>query len=645
MALQGLLGLIKTSPDKASRDSEGQQSRSRQALGARRIPGQSSLSSLILAGDPREQNLSESDQEGLNNLDPESDRPNFGGMDKPLQGAHFPLQGWVPGFSQRHDRSPAGLPGGHDQGLFHGYDPDERQGQDGGYANLSWWANSLGENPLAGVGEAWNKFKGWVSPSKRRKTNPSEPPELELPAPTKSTRPELQTLKKGNGKNSHKDKLAKALVSARMLKNRQLKAPSIEKDFYAASSKGAKDAKKRTIDKLLTALTEPGPSLPLTVDTLKGLASALMDGGYKAGEGYVVEAKLWHVEEGHPWTDQLDRVFKQCKRALCRGQGPRKKAAEVGWDRRHNPFRLNFNKSEKAVKFGAQLFLFSVIWMLREIELALLSTEDLVMDHLSKRVTMNLRLSKMDAEGKGVRRTLQCLCKSNSCSKECPYLVSKNLVEMVERFNGTNSPLALTKRRVLATKAQLVKTWRDLFGKEVSGHSGRRTGALNYIRSGWSITQVAHLGRWKSGAILAYAEEALEQLPANLNIMGPTLDHKGSQVLIDRPISEEELAEWKAQLRKEMDALKEDVERKDVETEENINYWVNFYKENPGTLPQKVQSLPGKTVHMNLARSAASPPISWRTACGWSFYGSKFVFADPGQEITCQKCLALCAKQ
>ena len=112
---------------------------------------------------------------------------------------------------------------------------------------------------------------------------------------------------------------------------------------------------------------------------------------------------------------------------------------------------------------------------------------------------------------------------------------------------------------------------------------------------------------WKSGAILAYAEEALEQLPANLNIMGPTLDHKGSQVLIDRPISEEELAEWKAQLRKEMDALKEDVERKDVETEENINYWVNFYKENPGTLPQKVQSLPGKTVHMQFGQVGSIP--------------------------------------
>lgn len=136
---------------------------------------------------------------------------------------------------------------------------------------------------------AWNRFKGWVSPSKKRKASPPAPGRLELPA-----------LKKKDTKATHKDKLAKALVSARMLRNRHLKAPSIEKDFCAASSKGAKDAKKRTIVKLLTALVEPGPCMPLNVDTLKGLASALMDGGYKAGEGYIVEAKLWHVEEGHP---------------------------------------------------------------------------------------------------------------------------------------------------------------------------------------------------------------------------------------------------------------------------------------------------------------------------------------------------------
>ena len=158
------------------------------------------------------------------------------------------------------------------------------KGQDGGYANLFLVGKfTRGKPHWQGSGEAWNKFKGWVSPSKRRKTNPSEPPELELPAPTKSTRPELPTLKKGNGKNSHKDKLAKALVSARMLKNRQLKAPSIEKDFCAASSKGAKDAKKRTIDKLLTALN-------------RAWTQSAADRGHPQGLGVCVDG--WRVQGG-----------------------------------------------------------------------------------------------------------------------------------------------------------------------------------------------------------------------------------------------------------------------------------------------------------------------------------------------------------
>ena len=33
---------------------------------------------------------------------------------------------------------------------------------------------------------------------------------------------------------------------------------------------------------------------------------ALLD-GYKAGEGCLIEAKLWHVEEGHPWSDLFFR--------------------------------------------------------------------------------------------------------------------------------------------------------------------------------------------------------------------------------------------------------------------------------------------------------------------------------------------------
>lgn len=110
---------------------------------------------------------------------------------------------------------------------------------------------------------------------------------------------------------------------------------------------------------MLEALAGQGESIPLTSELLKGLASALQEGGYAAGEGYLIEAKLWHIEEGNVWTDQLDRTFRQCKRALTRGQGLRKKAKEVQKDLRDNPAKLNFSKVNKSVKFGAELFLFA----------------------------------------------------------------------------------------------------------------------------------------------------------------------------------------------------------------------------------------------------------------------------------------------
>lgn len=428
------------------------------------------------------------------------------------------------------------------------------------------------------------------------------------------------------------------------LKDRNFKDPSIEKDFCAASSWGAKNAKKKTIGKILESLTAPGPPLPLTADTLKGLASSLGDGGYKAGESYVVEAKLWHIEEGHCWSDLLDRTFKQCKRALARGQGPRKKAAEVPLEKRHHPNRLNFSKSEKAVKFGKDLFVFSVVWMLREIELAALDTGDLTIDHTTKRVSLYLKMSKVDPTGKGVTRTLQCLCVGNDCDRECPYNVSMDLVCAVEKFNGTGSALVLMKGKQAATKAQIVRTWRWLFGQEVSGHSGRRTGALSYIRAGWSISQVAHLGRWKSSAILQYAEEALEQMPANLNLPNTSIGDSGVVETKMKAVSEEELDRWKTQLREEMKQLREEVDKKEADQEVTFDYWVNFYKENPGTLPKKVQSINSKVVHINLSKSAASPPLTWKTACGWGYYGSNFVFQEAEAEVTCQKCLGLCAK-
>ena len=92
-------------------------------------------------------------------------------------------------------------------------------------------------------------------------------------------------------------------------------------------------------------LTGDNDYLPLNADLTKGLSSALKDGGYKAGEGYVMQAKLLHIEAGHEWGDVLDRAYKQCKRALTRGQGPRKKAKEVLRPNRDSPHKLKRTRS------------------------------------------------------------------------------------------------------------------------------------------------------------------------------------------------------------------------------------------------------------------------------------------------------------
>ena len=40
-----------------------------------------------------------------------------------------------------------------------------------------------------------------------------------------------------------------------------------------------------------------------------------------------------------------------------------------------------------------------------------------------------------------------------------------------------------------------------------------------YVRAGLPLQEVAFLGRWKSNTVLIYAEEALEEIPANQRLL------------------------------------------------------------------------------------------------------------------------------
>eukprot|EP00438_Fugacium_kawagutii_P033981 Skav228939 [mRNA] locus=scaffold2181:356157:357920:- [translate_table: standard] len=500
-----------------------------------------------------------------------------------------------------------------------------------------------GHLPLEPESQGGSWFRGWLSPRKKP-SSPSLPTQLKPLEQVNAGRKTVPKVIKAHVK--HQDKLKTALRTAANLRYKGLRDPPIEKFFMAESAKDSKNAKRKTVQLILRELSDAGGP-PLSPDLLKGLASALKEGGYTAGEGYLIEGKLWHVEDGHPWSDQLDRVFKLCKRALARGRGPRKRAEEVPPERRRDPGKVSYLTGRRMVKFPGELFKFSMVWMLREIELANMSTDDLLVDFTGKRVTIRLKASKMDQGAQGVRRSLQCLCEKEKCEDECPFHISTDLLSKVEKFNNTGSLLLLTKDRAPATKAQLVYSWKSLYGEGITGHSGRRTGALNYIRSGWSVAQVAHLGRWKSSAILTYAEEALEQVPANLKVPKDSLEKttSGNAAPESRPLDLEEIKVWKDKLRKEIGVLRKELDEQGKSTSSLQQFWNDLSKEGLNVLPSKLQSLPNKVVHLNMARVSSSPPVTWRTSCGWHFYGSSFNFVSAEVELTCSKCKSFAQTQ
>ena len=409
---------------------------------------------------------------------------------------------------------------------------------------------------------------------------------------------------------------------------------SIEKKFFANSTIAPRASKRETIRRVLGAADKFNHGL-IDEDALKTLASLLQESNYKSGKAYVIEAKVWHVESGGSWSPAMDRTFKLCKKALDRGQGPPNKAPEVPAIKRVPSPGLSFRAINGKVKFSFELFLFCMVWMLREIEAAMFHVKDLYLDEDKKLVTLSWPVSKTDPEARGVKRTLQCLC-GGACSSECPYKVSADLVKKVTNFNGQHSLLAVTKLGQGVEKSQVVASWAHLFGMKVGGHSARRTGALEYIRSGWEVPQVAYLGRWKSSVILSYAQEALETVPANAKCQA-----KGGnlypQEFLDREEVAQMLQDTKDKVKRDISKLKADMKTADDKVKELSDTFEKCNAESNGALPAFVMSLHSQVVHDNVDTLLTSPPFTWRTKCGWYYSSSHYSFKAEGP-ITCAKC-------
>lgn len=178
---------------------------------------------------------------------------------------------------------------------------------------------------------------------------------------------------------------------------------------------------------------------------------------------------------------------------------------------------------------------------------------------------------------------------------------------------------------------------------KVSGHSARRSGALNYIRKGWAISQVAFLGRWTSSVIYGYAQEALETLAVNAKSLqfrqegvarGDGMVAQAGGVAGPMQVNgdhiqalEVEIAEFKRDHKRATEALKKEV-----------SYLKNNFG-SKGDGPPRVQGLKSKVVHDNITPVTSVPPCMWKTRCGWYFRGGDFCFVKAEEEVTCAKCL------
>ena len=468
------------------------------------------------------------------------------------------------------------------------------------------------------------------SPSKKLIAQPGQPSRLP------------KTVKDGHVvKDKARIRLKTVLGLARNSRNRDKVITALEEDFSSNTSRKSQGAIRATVKAIFEK--DGNPALPPSVEKLKWLAGTLKAAEYKAASIYLGQYKLMAIEAGEEWPPQLARTLDLCKRSVKRASGPGKKAKEVETFEEGDQFTQQPKDTDKLkVTLAKELFEFGVMWMLREVELAAIELPHIQMDFESKCCTFTLPVSKVDQRGQSTKRMLQCLC-SGVCSTSCPFHVALKLLDGMARLSTRFANV--TKEGKRGTKGQLVRDWKIIYGKETTGHSARRTGALRYIKLGWSISQVAYLGRWSSSIIYQYASEALSSMPVNdtkafQGVMVGEQTNQGGKVAT--PSWAPSLEDVKAQLATEVEAIRLDQKATLDKLDQEVKVLKERAEKGSDKLPPFVQHYNSKVVHYNSNLANCSPPFAWKTLCGWSYYQSDFLFiSGKGEQQLCRKCLEL----
>ena len=110
--------------------------------------------------------------------------------------------------------------------------------------------------------------------------------------------------------------------------------------------------------------------------------------------------------------------------------------------------------------------------------------------------SLDLCATKMDPQGRGCIRELQCLCDAD-LSGPCPHCSLNTLLEARAAAGyGPKDPLFPTKAGIAPDRQAVVRTWRALLDIKATEHTSRREGAQMYTRREMPLWLTQFLGRW-----------------------------------------------------------------------------------------------------------------------------------------------------
>ena len=318
-----------------------------------------------------------------------------------------------------------------------------------------------------------------------------------------------------SGEESIRNGGMKRAVEIALHKEELLQArKALGKNFWSESSARSRASKRSEVVKVAKAVACSERIFPLQKEVIEGVAAALRAAGLKSADQYLNELKLMHVELGHMIPPWVSRCLWLCEKAALRNKGPTKHAMEL------NPREFT-EKTWEVIAVEPELlskpceaYVWACVWMLRGIEARACNWEDVVTEEKSKTVTLKVPKSKMDQRACGVKRTLRC-CGERPCSNTCVWKVWKKLCAARPENTQRGDPMFVDKKGMRITKSNMILSWKRLGEEGVSGQSGRRSGAMAYVRMGLPIQELAFLGRWKSNVVFTYAEQALQTTPAN----------------------------------------------------------------------------------------------------------------------------------